>query len=128
VVLLQPTSPIRDDGSLDAAVEQYEQSGADSLVSVVEGSPFEWRAGPNGPDPLYNLNRRPRRQDISKEGRRYVENGSIYITSAELLQKTANRLCGRITMFIMKDHESIDIDTEFDLRMADQLMRDMNAD
>ena len=127
VVLLQPTSPIRDDGSLDAAVEQYEQSGADSLVSVVEGSPFEWRLGPTGPDPLYDIDRRPRRQDIPVGALRYIENGSIYITDAELLQKTRNRLSGQVTMFIMKPHEGIDIDTEFDLWVADRHMRGTDA-
>jgi CMP-N,N'-diacetyllegionaminic acid synthase len=128
VVLLQPTCPIRDEGSLDAAVAQYEQSRADSLVSAVEGSPFEWQTGSHGPEPLYDIERRPRRQEITAELRRFVENGSIYITAADYLRKTGNRLCGRITLFTMKPHEGLDIDTEFDLRMADLWMRDSNVD
>jgi CMP-N,N'-diacetyllegionaminic acid synthase len=128
IVLLQPTSPIRDLGSLDAAVQQYERSGANSLVSVVEASPFLWRGGPCHPDPLYDIKQRPRRQDLIEAERRYIENGSIYITDAEFLKTTGNRLCGDITMFIMKSHEGLDIDTEFDLWIADQHLRAHHAD
>jgi CMP-N,N'-diacetyllegionaminic acid synthase len=128
IVLLQPTSPIRDSDSLDAAIDQYERSEADSLVSVVEASPFLWRTGACGPKPLYDIERRPRRQDVTEEGRRYIENGSIYITKANLLRETENRLCGQITMFVMKPHESLDIDTEYDLWLVDQYMRTHYAD
>jgi CMP-N,N'-diacetyllegionaminic acid synthase len=128
VVLLQPTSPIRDLGSLDASVQQYERSGANSLVSVVEASPFLWRGGACHPEPLYDIDRRPRRQDVAETERRYIENGSIYITDAEFLKKTGNRLCGDVTMFIMKSHEGLDIDTEFDLWVADQHLRAHHAD
>jgi CMP-N,N'-diacetyllegionaminic acid synthase len=127
VVILQPTSPIRDDNSLDAAITQYEETGADSLVSVVEGSPFEWHLGSEGPVPLYDIDRRPRRQDVTREMRRYVENGSIYITDANMFRHTGNRLCGRITMYVMKAHEGIDIDTELDLWIANQHMRGAHA-
>jgi CMP-N,N'-diacetyllegionaminic acid synthase len=128
VVLLQPTSPIRDDGSLDAAVDLYESTGADSLVSVVEASPFVWRTGPVGPEPLYDTDRRPRRQDIAPEQIRFVENGSIYITAVECLRTARNRVCGRTTLFEMKPHEGIDIDTEFDLWLADEWLRAHHAD
>jgi CMP-N,N'-diacetyllegionaminic acid synthase len=128
VVLLPPTSPIRDDGSLDAAIELYQSSGADSLVSVTEASPLLWKGPPENPLPLYDISNRPRQQSIASDLRRYRENGSIVISSSQFLRQSGNRLGGKMVMFIMAAHEGIDIDTEYDLWMAERWLRGKNAD
>lgn len=123
IILLPPTSPIREQGSIDAAVELYQISGADSLVSVTEESPLQWRGSPESPLPLYDITARPRQQSIAPELRRFRENGSIVITSTKELGRNGNRLSGRIVMYIMAAHEGIDVDTEYDFWMADQWLR-----
>ena len=123
VILLPPTSPVRDDGSIDAAVQLYEQSGADSLVSVTEVTPLLWSGTPLGPRPLYDTEQRPRQQSVPELQRRYQENGSIVITSVRGLTETGNRICGRTVMFVMKPHEGIDVDSEYDLWLAGQWIR-----
>jgi N-acylneuraminate cytidylyltransferase len=128
VILLPPTSPIRDDGSLDAAIALYQNLNADSLVSVTEISPLLWKGSVETPVPLYDISERPRQQSIAPHLRRYSENGSIVITSYEGLRKSGNRLGGKTAMFIMATHEGIDIDTEYDLWMADQWLRRHDAD
>ena len=40
VILLQPTSPIRLEGSIDKAIDKFEKEKADSLVSVVPTKNF----------------------------------------------------------------------------------------
>src|SRR5207248_538943 len=69
VVLLQPTSPIRHPGAVDEAIQQFEDESADSLLSVTESSPFLWRNIGGQVVPLYDFERRPRRQDIAPSDR-----------------------------------------------------------
>ena len=122
--MLQPTSPLRLPGSLDAAIELFESSGADTLVSVVETAPFLWSGSVDEPVPGYDIDRRPRRQDLPDEQRRYRENGSIYVSSVEMLRSRRNRLGGKITMFIMDPREGVDVDEEVDLRIVSELLEE----
>jgi CMP-N,N'-diacetyllegionaminic acid synthase len=128
VVLLPPTSPIRDDGSIDAAIEFYESSGSDCLVSVTPESPLLWRGTPEQPMPLYDVSDRPRQQCVAEDLRRYRENGSIVITSVPALRRTGNRLGGKAVMYVMGAHEGIDVDSEYDLWLAEQWLRSKHAD
>ena len=61
VMLLQATSPVRRQGTLDRALAQYWSSGVDSLVGVVSSSPFLWRGPLNHASAYYDVNARPRR-------------------------------------------------------------------
>jgi len=128
VILLQATSPVRDDGSIDEAIALYEESGAESLVSVVETPPWIWAGTPTDPTPLYDIDHRPRRQDVPQSMRRYRETGSIYVTSLDHLIKSRNRLSSSACMYVMRPHEGLDIDDEFDLVMADTWFRSSCAD
>ncbi len=128
VILLQPTSPVRDDDSIDAAVALYEATGARSLVSVVEASPFLWTGTVEAATAHYDVDHRPRRQDVAAADRRYRETGSIYVTALDHLAASRNRLDSRPCMLVMRPHEGLDIDDEFDLLMADRWLRGWNAD
>jgi CMP-N,N'-diacetyllegionaminic acid synthase len=128
VVLLQPTSPIRDGGTIDAAVSLYASTGSDSLVGVVESSPFLWMGTSRDPRPLYDVDGRLRRQDFSDAQRVYRETGSIYITGADRLREFQNRLSGQMAMLPMQEHEGLEIDTEFDFWVAEQWMRENHVD
>jgi CMP-N-acetylneuraminic acid synthetase len=119
-VLLPPTSPVRDDGSIDAAISLYEQSGSDSLVSVSEVSPLLWAGSTESPNPLYDLETRPRLQSVPASMRRFVENGSIVVTSIASLRATGRRIGGRTVMYVMSPHEGIDVDNEYDLWLASE--------
>jgi len=122
VVLLQPTSPVRLPGRIDRAVAQYEAEGADSLVGVTEIHPFTWRATPEGAAASYDPAHRPRRQDLAPEDRRFVENGSIYITATDLLLRTGCRLGGRVALHPMDPVEGIDVDDETHLVAVEALL------
>jgi len=117
VMLLQATSPVRLPGTIDRAISQFEQTGVDSLVGVVAQTPFLWRQG----EPAfahYDIDARPRRQDITADGFFYRETGSLYLTRTEIYQTRGNRLGGNVGLFVMDDIEGIDIDTEIDLNLA----------
>lgn len=122
VILLQPTSPLRKDAALSRAILEFERSASDSLLSVCENHHFFWR-NKIEPEALYDFRHRPRRQDISEMDRWYRENGSIYITRTDILRKSNNRLGGKISMFVMTEEESWEIDSQADLEIVSTFMR-----
>ena len=102
LVLLQATSPLTTSNDIDRAIEHFERTDADSLLSVAPQKRFLWsidtddRAVPLNYDPA----RRPRRQDFSGH---YVENGAIYICRRAGLLESRSRLFGRTAAFVMDD-------------------------
>jgi N-acylneuraminate cytidylyltransferase len=126
VVLLQPTSPLRHPGTLAAAIDAFEASGAASLLGVCENHHFFWR-DPARPTALYDFEHRPRRQDIRPEDRWYRENGSIYITRSEEFRRHANRLCAPIQMHVMREEEGWEIDSLADFAVVEALMNEFRT-
>ncbi|MEI6622558.1 MAG: acylneuraminate cytidylyltransferase family protein [Actinomycetes bacterium] len=122
VMLLQATSPVRLQGTVDRALRTYFESGVDSLVGVVKNSPFLWRGPTDRPVPLYDPAHRSRRQDFSVSDLVYRETGSLYVTSVEALLGSANRISGRTALFVMDDVEGTDIDSQSDVAEAQRLL------
>ncbi len=118
-VLMQATSPVRRNGSLDRAYKQLQSSGADSLLTVCEFWHFLWRQTEGGMVAGYDHMNRPRRQDILSEDVKLKENGSFYIFDTLGFKRTRNRLFGRIDAFIMDEYESLEIDTLLDWRLCE---------
>jgi N-acylneuraminate cytidylyltransferase len=122
VVALQATSPIREAGDIEGALETFEREGLDSLLSVCEVEDyFNWRIGANGPEPInYDYHNRRMRQQIEK---RYLENGSFYVLIPSLLREKQNRLGGRIGMHLMERHKMFQIDRPEDIKLCAAIMR-----
>ncbi len=118
-IFLQCTSPFRTSKDIDSAVSQICETQADSLLSVVQTHKFLWKTE-NGENSSinYDYKSRPQRQDLQQQ---YMENGSIYIFKPWVLKKLKNRLGGKIELFIMRDDQSVDIDTEQDFRYANYI-------
>jgi CMP-N,N'-diacetyllegionaminic acid synthase len=121
VVLLQPTSPLRRPEHVDAAVRLLHESGADSVVSVVE-VPHRY-----APDSLMDVvdGRVVPRGDArtrQEKGRVYARNGPA------VLALRASRLGddlygGDCRPYVMDERASLDVDSPFDLELADLLLR-----
>jgi len=124
IVLLQCTSPLRNEEDIESALVIFQFSDADSLLSVCENHAFFWKRDPETGfcTALYDYQNRPRRQDIGDEDRLYRENGAIYITKRDILMNEHNRLGGKIAIYVMPEPFSVEIDTEFDFWLADQIM------
>lgn len=125
IVLLQPTSPLRLPGTLAAALQAFEESGAESLLGVCENHHFFWR-NPVAPTALYDYRNRPRRQDIQLEDRLYRENGSIYVTRTASFRQHGNRLCAPIHMHLMREEEGWEIDSIADCVVVEALLEFVN--
>lgn len=128
IVGMQPTSPVREPGDLDQALQQFERDRLDSLLSVTEIHDFfVWEAAGDGTfRPLnYDFRERRRRQAIRPQ---YRENGSFYIFRPEILRKENNRLGGRIGAFVMPAHKIFQIDSAEDVRLCEAVMRGYGLD
>lgn len=123
VVFLQGTSPFRRPDDIDAAIRRLRDTGADSLVSVAPSHRFLWQEGDGGyAESLnYDYGNRPRRQDMRPQ---YVENGSIYVFSPELLRQKQNRLGGKVCLYVMDEVTALEIDTPLDFQVAEVIFED----
>jgi len=125
IVLLQPTSPLRNQKHIDEAIELLEEKQADATVSVCEmdHSPL-WSNTLPEDGSMSNFLRAgikdKRSQDLEKY---YRLNGAIYICKTErLLKEKTFFINDKIFAYQMDRTSSIDIDEEADFLMAAVLM------
>ena len=136
VVLLQPTSPFRRAGHIDAAVDIFLASGADTVVSVVpvphqftpsslmtlEGDRLVFPGGPEGP-PAESAGGGPgplRRQD---KPQRFARNGpAVVVVRARVLLEQRALYGADTRALVMSREDSLDIDDAFDLELAELLL------
>ena len=125
VVFLQCTSPIRNTGDIDKAIETIVQNEGDSLLSVQELRDYFVWENSNGVAHSHNFDyrNRQRRQDLPV---RYLENGSIYVFKPDLLLTGGNRLGGKICSYLMAKMASQQIDDQADFEFCEAIMRGMN--
>ncbi len=122
VILLQATSPLRNEKQIDEAIELLKSKNADAIVSVCEmdHSPL-WS---NTLDENLSMQGflkeeilHKRSQDLEKYFRL---NGAIYICKTEkFLEEKSFFLKENIYAYKMSRESSIDIDEEIDFRMAE---------
>lgn len=128
VVLLQPTSPLRRAEHIDEALDTMQQANADTVVSVVEVphifSPYAVMRLENGllrdfwQDPLPFD--RFRRQNLPVL---YARNGpAVLATRTSVLLERQSFYGVRIVPYLMGPEVSVDIDTLYDLRLAEWLL------
>jgi CMP-N,N'-diacetyllegionaminic acid synthase len=128
VVLLQPTSPLRNENHIDEAIELLEKKKADAIISVceVEHSPLWCNILPADLSMKNFINEEfinVRSQDLPKY---YRLNGAIYIcNSMKLLEQRTFFLKDNVYAYVMDRRYSVDIDEEVDFRMAEILKKYM---
>jgi CMP-N-acetylneuraminic acid synthetase len=121
VVVLQPTSPLRRAEHIDAAVRRLRDSGADAVVSVVE-VPHAYR-----PESLMDVvDGRVVGRDAAGTRQEkplvYARNGpAVLVLRADRL--TDDLYGGDCRPYVMGQRDSLDVDTPFDLELADLLLR-----
>ncbi len=123
VVLLQPTSPLRNTEDIDAAIKLYLDNECDSVIGVCEPdhSPF-WCFTLSGKylQPLFDKKfDNTRRQDLPKV---VMPNGAIYVSSPESIRKYEGFYGDRTIPYCMPPERSIDIDTPLDFTIAEVLI------
>ena len=123
VVLLQPTTPLRTADDIDKAVELLEESVADSVISVCQVEDHhparmyrlvEGRLVPYDVEPPGSL-----RQALPPV---YHRNGAIYACRYALIAEQHTLIGPDCRPYVMPRSRSLNIDDEFDLRIADCLL------
>lgn len=123
VLLLQPTSPLRTARQIDEAVALHQSGSGDSVASITRTDhPPEWlrRLDPRGIlRPIKGLAAPGvRRQEFPPV---YRLNGAIYVTSPGLIAD--GRILGDEALgYVMPPEDSVDIDSELDLILAEILL------
>ena len=127
IILLQPTSPLRNEKHIDEAVELLIEKNADSVVSVceVDHSPLWSNTLPDDGSMKDFL--RPevagkRSQDFEKY---YRLNGAIYICKTKpMMNYKTLFLKDNSYAYIMETSRSVDIDTYSDYLLANLILKE----
>ena len=120
VLLLQPTSPMRDGKLLESAIKLFKEGKSDSLISCYKEEyindlvMYKSKVG-NVLIPLNEKhNKGVRRQD---HGDVFVRNGAIYLTSVKYLKETEQIISDYPLLIEMRKSQPINIDTLEDLEI-----------
>jgi CMP-N-acetylneuraminic acid synthetase len=125
VVLLQPTSPLRDTKEIDAAFEKLLSSDATALISVYEIDNKILKAfkeDKKGYIEGVSNNEYPfmPRQNLPKT---YMSNGAIYIVSVKEFLDKKSFFTDKTISYLMSDIKSLDIDTKDDLEKVKSYLK-----
>jgi CMP-N,N'-diacetyllegionaminic acid synthase len=123
LILLQPTSPLRDSNDIDLACKKFIQLKADSLISVtnIESSVLKTLVTdkdgflrPAFDDKFPSMNR----QQLPLA---YKPNGAIYIIDKKLFLDNPTLFQKNTVMYEMKEDKSIDVDSVNDIHTIEKL-------
>lgn len=122
VVNLQPTSPIRNNKLIDQCIERFIGEQADSLFTGSQHTPFFFRIENNEVIAEWNYKNRKMRQELDEKEFKWHDNGNVYISSVKLLRETGCRMGGKISIYPTNKYQSLQIDTEEDLKLINTLV------
>jgi N-acylneuraminate cytidylyltransferase len=116
IVLLQPTSPLRNRDDIDGCIEKIVKQQANACVSVAEAEKNpHWMFRIDDAERLHPFIEGEvvaRRQDLPKV---YVLNGAVYVAQCEWLLRNRTFLTAETMAYLMPGARSLDIDTEHDM-------------
>jgi CMP-N,N'-diacetyllegionaminic acid synthase len=124
IVLLQPTSPLREAADIDDAITNFESSHAEALISVRkrDSEVLKWLtmesdvAVPISDAKFLHF----RRQDLPPV---YSPNGAIFITKIGSFLQHNTLVPPKTALFEMSELSSVDIDSFDDFELAETLLR-----
>jgi len=107
VVLLQCTSPIRDDDLIDRCIKKFQETKTDSLATGYMCKLFEWGK--------YTA----RRQNLNAF---FHDDGNVYVIKANLIQN--GELWGeKMERLVINHEQNFEIDEEFDFWLNEQILK-----
>lgn len=129
LILLQPTSPFRTSESIRKGIAIFCENSTKSVVSFspAESHPMWcYRADGNSMVPfVQDADRQVRSQDLPAA---YVINGGLYIASPSYLRLNGSFIGGEtVPLITVNAHESLDIDTEWDWKVAETCVIELGA-
>ena len=124
IILLQPTSPLRDQNDIDKAFKLFFKTKATSLISVKNIDNKILKAFIETKDGYIkgiSNNKYPfmPRQNLPKT---YISNGAIYIIKVKKFLKSNSFFTNKTVSYIMNYMKSLDIDTQEDFDNIEKLI------
>lgn len=124
MIVLQPTSPLRNTEDIDNAIELFKEKKADSVISVTKAEiPIAWYRKVDENlflSELKESNDFSGRQDFEEL---FLPNGAIYIFDIENFLKTKKFYTDKTFAYVMEKEKSIDIDDVYDFMLAKEIMK-----
>lgn len=112
VVLLQPTSPIRDPGLIDICIRKFQAAQADNLATGFICKFAEYGAYYQGGQNLNGF---------------FYDDGNVYVYKSDLIRK--GRVFGdKVERVLISREQNIEIDDEFDFWIAEQVLAKRHND
>lgn len=110
IILLQPTSPLRNFYHIDAAIRKFLKENSESLISISSSIK------------KHKLSIGIKNNFLSKKekkinGKYYFINGAIYISKIDKFKKNKSFFSKKTSFYIMPEKFSLDIDTPKDLKI-----------
>ena len=122
ILLLQPTSPLRDSYHIDKAIELLKTKQSKGVVSFCRIShPVEWAYFIKS-DLIINHSDNKKESKNQNFPERYIPNGAIYIVNmSDFLKERSFFLSSLCHAYIMDQESSVDIDNMIDYKFANFL-------
>jgi CMP-N-acetylneuraminic acid synthetase len=125
VLLLQPTAIFRTGDDIRNSVSLMKKGGCDSVISVVQvfsTHPILMKKIVDDELVPYCINEKEgtRRQDYQPQA--YMRNGAIYLSKRANIMDHHSLWGKTIRPYLMPEERSINIDSEFDLKMAELIL------
>lgn len=117
-MLVQATSPLTETKHFTDALQMYNNSKYDSIITCVRNYRFFWNE--DGTSMNYDYMNRPRRQNFNGM---LMENGAFYINTVGNVKESGNRLSGKIGIYEMPEYTATEIDEPDDWIILENLMR-----
>lgn len=131
ILTLQPTNPLRRPEDIDGAIDLLERTGADSVISFVDvgekhPARMKWidDQGKVQDPPFAEATEGLARQQLQKL---YLREGSIYLTRRDVLMNQSSLKGSDCRAWIVSEERACNIDTPFDLFLAEQLLKRSNG-
>lgn len=118
VVTMQPTSPLLKVESLDSALtEIINNNELETVLSAFDKTSLSWTKNEGRYIPLYK--RRLNRQYLEPT---YTETGGFFISRRNIITEN-NRIGSNVSLYLLDDQESIDIDTFQDWAICEYILK-----
>jgi len=117
ILTLQPTSPLLTVRTLSEALDKFETSELDTLISVEDDTNLGWIEKDG--TLVENYEKRVNRQWLTKK---YKETGAFLISKRSVVNENT-RIGQKIGVYVVPKYESVDIDDEIDWNIAENLSK-----
>lgn len=129
-MVLLPTAPLRTHTHIEAALKEFAEKQADTLISMKDAPvPVSWYFYANDKKQVKNLGLGAGSPiaNRQKNEQYYIPNGAIYILDYNLLKTKRTYYSNNTIMYHMKEEDSVDIDTLQDFEYAEFLLNKRNV-